>query len=549
MRRSRLKRRLFKALVAMALAASLFPALGLGHARFVEALPPAGAVLPIGPDRVVLSFNEPVRPVALRVLDGTGVDLADGLEPRAVDSDVVLDLPMRPGAGSYLVSYRVLSSDAHPIAASFEFRVVVSDDTVGETERPAEVHTSAPASGVDWSLAVVVARGAFIAGLLLVTGHTLFIALVPLAPEFRSALRRTVSLMAVLTLVVAIAYLQLSGAAMSGSDHVLDTAALGVAVRSSLGLSIGVSAMGLVLLLIGSRVDSNWLSLGGAGVLLVSRVLTGHPASREPGWLLVPAMVLHVGCVAYWYGSMWPLLRALGRLPKPVAAVIVYRFARVALVAVALLVLVGIVMAVIHLPTLSALVDTWYGQLLVMKTFWFGVLFAIASWHKLRLTPRLDAGDETAVRQLRASISVEAVIMTALVLISATLASTSPEDASPYRSAIAPTDQQVSIVSSTTGKSQVEVDWQELASFPRQFMLHLTGVNGEQMSPLEVSAVVAVPALGVEPFPAMVRPLGNGIYIVEPGFAVDGIWRIHIDALVTDFDKELFVVEIDLTAS
>jgi len=194
-----------------------------------------------------------------------------------------------------------------------------------------------------------------------------------------------------------------------------------------------VAAVGFVALLIGAWRSHRGVLLGGALALAVSRALMGHPANLDPGALLMPLMILHVSCAAYWVGSLWPLHRLLGTETPSAAAPAVARFSGLALVAVGTLAVVGIVTAAIHLRAPEALLKTWYGQLVIMKTTWFTVLMGIAAYHKRRLTPRLAAGDASAARQLRWGIRVEAVIMLIVILLSALLAST-PPGAPPPRS-------------------------------------------------------------------------------------------------------------------
>jgi copper transport protein len=116
----------------------------------------------------------------------------------------------------------------------------------------------------------------------------------------------------------------------------------------------------------------------------------------------------------------------LGVETPAVAASVVTRFSKLAVAAVITLALVGIVTALLNLVAPSALLTTWYGQLLIMKFTWFTVLMGIAAFLKLRLTPRLVAGDARAARHIRWGIRAEAVIMLLVMLLSALLASTPP---------------------------------------------------------------------------------------------------------------------------
>jgi copper transport protein len=273
---------------------------------------------------------------------------------------------------------------------------------------------------------LIAARAAFMLSLLLCAGGALFVLATPAAAAVHAQLGRAVRAFSVVAALAAVVYLQVSGAAMLGGAPLTDITALQAAVGSDLQTSIALAGGGLLLIFAGQG-QNRAVVLVGVLLLAVSRALTGHPAERDPAWLLMPAMAIHVACAAFWYGSLWPLFRSLQALPQPQAAAVLREFSGAAMFAVAVLALVGLLTALVHLAAPSALLSTWYGQLLIMKSTWFSVLLALAIWHKLRLSPRVAAGDARATRILRASIVVEAIIMTLVVLISVNLASTEPE--------------------------------------------------------------------------------------------------------------------------
>ena len=535
-------------LVGLAISTLALPTIGYGHARFVSSDPTPGAQLSAPPGQIVLRFNEPVQPLAVRLVDVAGIDHAAGRELTVVNTDVVLEVDPNLASGRYVVSYRVLSSDAHPIAASFKFLVAGEDAQSANQVMQAESMNAGSESRPDRSVALLLTRAVYTIGLLLSAGHALFVALVPLSPEQRRPHQRRMRRTALLTLVVGIAYLQLSGVVMLGSEQLLDADAIEVAIQSTLGRSVALAAVGVLLLSIFNRASVIWPLLIGVAFLVVSRAVTGHSASRGPVWLLAPVISLHVACAAFWYGSLWPLYRSLGSLPLPVTAAIVQQFSIIAIWAVALLLGAGILMSFIHLDAFTRLIDTWYGQLLLMKSFGFGIIVALASWHKLGLTPRLESGDLIARRQLRASIRLEAIIMSAVVLISAALASTSPEDPAPYLRQSTDSYRETSIISSSYGGFRAEVQRQDLQGSPRRFSLQFFDTAGDRISPLEVSVAVALRTIGVEDFPATVQSSGEGQYVFESELEIEGTWRISIDALVTEFDREFFVADIEVAA-
>jgi putative copper export protein len=255
--------------------------------------------------------------------------------------------------------------------------------------------------------ALILSRAAYVGLLLLTVGSAWFLLLIPMPAPLAVTVRRGLALFA-------------AGGLLAGAFNLSQLNAAAVA--------------GFVALLIGSWRGQRGLLLGGALALAISRALIGHPANLEPGVLLMPLMVLHVTCAAYWAGSLWPLHRLLDRETTASAAPAVARFSRLALAAVGALAAAGIITALIHLEAPAALLQTWYGQLLIMKFTWFTVLMGIAAYHKLRLTPRLAAGDPSAARHMRWGIRIEAVIMLLVILLSALLASTPPQ-APPRQSA------------------------------------------------------------------------------------------------------------------
>jgi copper transport protein len=99
-----------------------------GHALIRSTTPGDGEAVDAAPQTVSLEFNEPVTmsPGGLRVFNSEGarVDAADASS--SGDAAAVTLEPDLPD-GTYVVSWRALSADAHPVHGAFVF-------TVGEGE-------------------------------------------------------------------------------------------------------------------------------------------------------------------------------------------------------------------------------------------------------------------------------------------------------------------------------------------------------------------------------------------------------------------------------
>jgi putative copper export protein len=88
---------------------------------------------------------------------------------------------------------------------------------------------------------------------------------------------------------------------------------------------------------------------------------------------------------------------------------------------VAVLLAAGAAVLWILLGSVSELWTSGYGRLACAKIALVACLLALAAWNKLRLVPRIAAGDPLAVRSLRRSLRAEMVVAGLILLITAAL--------------------------------------------------------------------------------------------------------------------------------
>jgi putative copper export protein len=136
-------------------------------------------------------------------------------------------------------------------------------------------------------------------------------------------------------------------------------------------------------------------------------------------------MGVHLLAAAFWVGALWPLrLLTDGDGAERVAAAAA-RFGNAAVAAVCLLVLAGITVLATLLGNVSELWRSGYGRAVCLKLALVACMLALGSVNKLRLTPRLAAGDRSAARALRRSIAAEMVLAAAVFLATAALTTVS----------------------------------------------------------------------------------------------------------------------------
>ena len=102
------------------------------HTSLVSSVPLSGAVLNEVPAEVRIKFNEDLllvddkNPNRIEVINGVG-QVVSGMS--VVEGPVIftaLDLSFEP-SGEYLVKYRVVSADGHPIEGEYQFTIAAPE--------------------------------------------------------------------------------------------------------------------------------------------------------------------------------------------------------------------------------------------------------------------------------------------------------------------------------------------------------------------------------------------------------------------------------------
>lgn len=102
-------------------------------------------------------------------------------------------------------------------------------------------------------------------------------------------------------------------------------------------------------------------------------------------------------------------------------AAVAERFSAVAVFVVAGLILAAAPLLWLLLGGFAELWRSSYGRCIALKLAFVAGLLSLAAFNKLRLTPRLRAGDADAVRSLRTSIRLEMWLGIMVLAVTATL--------------------------------------------------------------------------------------------------------------------------------
>jgi len=208
----------------------------------------------------------------------------------------------------------------------------------------------------------------------------------------------------------------------------LDEATLSAVFHSGSGAALFLQLTGAVLLLTSADDDGSiLLRLSYAILPLLGFAFSGHAAAVGPAEGLVA--VLHVSVAAWWLGSLHFLRERCAHAQFAQLVALVTRFSAIAFILVGTLVIAGLVLILILVDFST---DPWltpYGWILGAKLCGVGAVLAVASYNRRQLTPRLLAGDRSAVSALRSSLNAEVALIAVVLAITAILTTyTSPHD-------------------------------------------------------------------------------------------------------------------------
>jgi putative copper export protein len=182
------------------------------------------------------------------------------------------------------------------------------------------------------------------------------------------------------------------------------------------------------------RLRGAWLAASISSIVLaVTPALAGHAASSPKFTsLMIATDFLHVLGGASWLGSLVavmvvgvPLSLALGGAERwSSVASLVNSFSPVAMVSVALVVVSGVIASWVHLERLSALWQTTYGQVLLVKLALAALTITIGAYNFRRVQPQLV--NEVGVTRLKRSATLELGFGFLVLLVTGFLTGISP---------------------------------------------------------------------------------------------------------------------------
>lgn len=356
------------------------PATVEAHALLQASDPSAGSTLGASPRAVTLTFGERPDPrlTSVKVLDSGGQDHASGPLEAVSDPANTIRVPISPlPDGVYTITWRTVSAvDGHVSAGSFAFGVGVAPPTVtpGQASGGGTSESGSPPNvAARWILylGLVALIGAAFAAVAVARRPAPDLLLMAAAGWVLAAIG-TIGVVAVQWLETGAPLEELPGTSV-GISALARIVALGAIGAALAGLATTARLRGLL----------GWRIVGLAAVVALGvDVATGHAAAGASPVQQVALQWLHGLAAAWWMGGLAALLLLLRSTPADERLASARRFSFWAGIALAAVIVTGVIRAVVEIGTLDALFTTDFGQVVLAKSVIFLGLACLGAFNR-----------------------------------------------------------------------------------------------------------------------------------------------------------------------
>jgi putative copper export protein len=172
-----------------------------------------------------------------------------------------------------------------------------------------------------------------------------------------------------------------------------------------------------------------WAAWGGCSlVLLATNSFSGHAGVATPRWGSLVNDIVHLAAGSAWFAGLvvlavilpdaWRDANAAGRLGLLTPSVV--RFSNLAVVAISVVAITGVLNSFLHVGAIDDLVDSSYGRALALKLALFGIVLALGAINHLGVRRRFERAQKAGPlidtqRLFRKAIAVELAVAVGLL--------------------------------------------------------------------------------------------------------------------------------------
>ncbi len=530
----------FIAMLALAVGVGVVttPGIASAHAILESSDPSSSQVLPTSPTQITLTFNEDIESKlgSIRLFDSKQKELNIDKTQRSAANKHVAFASIPPlKNGVYIVVWRVVSADGHPISGAFPFEIGTASS--GNTSTLLANVLNGLESNSDLGNPLAFARLISFLGAIVLIGMVSVTWGSTLVRSKRAM--RVLRISAVMLACGSLAVLLLQGPYAGGHSwgQVLNLTLVNDVLRTRLGVAAlvrtAIAIEWLLVTYVVSREDTTvWKNVAvfTSFITIATFAISGHPSAAGNALLFVTIDIVHLAAIAIWVGGVISLglLSGIDDLNDEAR-----RFSRVATFAMPVAIGTGVVQSLHLLPSVSAATDTEYGRLLIAKTLL--VLLTVAIGTAAR--KKLQSGDAASIRS---HVRREAVIVVVVVALTSLMVGTSPTNsntAAPKNFAVTMVQQDVvadfSVSSTKVGASEVHAIF--------------TPPGGNLHPVVAVKLVIALPSRNIPNIPLNLVEIGPNHWsgVIELPFA--GEWTLQARVSPTKTETLLYSTKFSVS--
>ena len=510
------------------------PSMALAHAGLESSDPAPGAYLDVSPSQVELTFDEPVSSAfgSIRVLDAAANVRVETPVRRGNTKHVVIgQLDEKLDDGTYVVVWRVVSSDGHPVQGSFTFTVGDASTIVGD-----KLGTASTAAHGLSRLFIVIRFSAFLSLAVLIGAIVLLWSTDSrrLGPRVSVVVRG--SWLVLLTATIEALFAFGPHAAGVKIYHALD----GDLIRATLTTTFGqaqvvrLAVLGALWPVISGFIDGKRRLLPialGLGAVVGTVSVSGHAISTSPMVIGVAVDAVHLLAIGSWIGGLFVLVFVGRRTTDEHMLSLTNTFSRIAQIALPVVIITGVAQSWMLMKDLTKIFDTQFGRTLVVKLALVSVIVALSGTARLALKRR-DVGN------LRTTVAFEVVVALVVMGLTASLTGLSPRVVSiaePFQQTIVGSDVFVTLAVTPARVGLTEV---------HLILARQGGAIGELG---DVQMRMGLASMNIPSGPVELTRIAPNHYTAEVTFPFAGQWNVEVLASPQRFAVSRYVFQVPIS--
>ena len=516
--RLRTFRRVFGAAIASTvLALTFIPGIASAHAILETSSPAPSALLASSPKEIRLDFDEQVEATLgdIRIYDSEQREVSKSNTVRsASDASVVTaEIPTLKN-GVYVVVWRVVSADGHPVTGAFPFEIgtkstgtsaALLEEVLNRTE------TTSPLGNPMSTLRLL----GFL-GLILLIGCVSLLWHSSLLGNAR--VRKTLRYSSVSIAVSSLGLLLMQGPYTAGKSwgSLFDSFLIGEVMQTRLGLALFIRAIcafswGVLALTASASVSRRWRIgvIATAVVTIATYATSGHQSAGTLPGIFIPLDMIHLAAISTWVGALLALAVVSKDNNVENEA---KRFSQMATWSMPVVVVTGVVQGLHLLGGISTINETTFGKLLLLKTLLVGgvVVFGSKARTKLQLS-----GFSSIAKIIRWESTLVVLVLAVTSLMVAQSPNAKP--ATPFSFSATKVQNNIvaelSVVPALVGTAEVHVI--------------LTPPGGSLTPAKSVTVQFDLPSRSIPAIPVSMTEIGPNHWIGIVQFPFSGAWNMN----------------------